>query len=147
MSEADLQRQIDELKHRLNLVENGRLGRNTWTDWTPKQTGFSTPMTIATSRYIVIGRLCIWRFRPTFGSGVSDATTLTLTAPIANGQPYDIHFTVPIMVDNGSTKTTQGMGRMAASSNLIEFFTTPAGGTWTASNSKNVAFTFAYEVP
>lgn len=112
----------------------------TYTTWTPTYTGFSVDPSGGTANYTLIGKMCTIHLQP--GAGTSNATGFTLTLPFAAA---NVNVNSPIVVNNG----TQQAGRIqtAAGSNILTVSATIAGGTFTASGSKNCQISgWSYEI-
>lgn len=115
----------------------------TWTGWVPTITGFSagTP-TYTYARYTLIGKMCTVSFA--MSAQTSNATTLTITLPFTAAEAPVLMGSV--CTDNGAGQSTSPRFDLAAGSNVATVYKAPAGTAWTASGSKNIRFTFIYEI-
>jgi len=106
-----------------------------WTTWTPGYSGFSAnPTSPQTSRYAVIGNVCIVIYSDST-TGTSNATTYTMT-----GLPKTPNITqsYPAFLDDaGTTLTTPGTASIASGTTVVTFNKTAAvSGGFTASGGK-----------
>ena len=118
-----------------------------WVPWTPFTAaccGFSTVPTVI-ARYTIIGKTVICRMRTTT-YGTSNATTFTLTLPVAARTTTNdtskgwVHFR-----NNGADSTTPGLIETASGSTTATLYTTWDGQAWTNVNGKGADFVFEYE--
>jgi len=72
--------------------------------------------------------------------GTSNATTFTITG-LPYGTTRDIN--QPCLVTDNGTNAT-GLMQMSAGSTTMSFYTTPAGGAFTASGDKKAFISFCY---
>lgn len=116
-----------------------------WTTYTPTQTGWSST-TILTARYRQIGKNVEFVFDV---SGTSNATTATLTVPVAAKLTASIFFEgfLTATSDNGSA--FNGSGKIfldpSSSATVASLFSTTTGTGWTAANTKAMRGTLIYE--
>jgi len=111
-----------------------------WTAFTPTWTGFSVNPAV-TSRYKQVGKTVVWSVGVTAG-GTSNATTLTVSLPL-NARSAQAGIGYGYGLDNGAQLATPV--RIDLGTGNLAFYTTPAGGAWTATGTKWVAFTIVYE--
>ena len=116
-----------------------------WKTWTPVFTGFSTDPTVTDARYTVVGKMVTVRLQT--GNGTSNATTFTITLPIAAQSSGKQYCTIAQVTDNGSFKTTPGLLRTNANSTTADIFiNSDQGGTaWQNTGGKKANFVITYE--
>lgn len=114
-----------------------------WKTWTPVFTGFSSDPPVNSARYTQIGKLVIARVN--MSNGTSNATTFTITLPISADGDVKQFFTLPVVTDNGVASTTPGLLKTRAGLTIADVYRDSANLAWTASGSKKVQFTIAYE--
>jgi hypothetical protein len=112
---------------------------NAWSVWVPNPTGYTGSVTLNIARYSQIGKTV--RLEIDF-SGVSNATTLTFTLPVAakDAANFGPHRTQ----DNGITGYT-GLITLVAGSVNATVTNTAVGGPFTASGAKGLYTRFFYE--
>lgn len=119
-----------------------QFGGQNWTTFTPTFTGFSVNPTVD-ARYLKIGKVCFIQIYTT-NVGTSNSTSLTITnLPFTSGGGT---MTTPCFVlDNGSASF--GMAVVNSSSSVLQVFkgANLGGNVFTASGSKYVNISFAYE--
>lgn len=113
----------------------------TWASWTPTWGGFSADPA-GNSIWCRIGNVVFCYFNST-ANGTSNATTLTMTLPVApvNGSRHPCW-----VVDGGVVPSTPGEMRLTAGSTTVDFYKTFAGGVWSNSGEKTVYFSIFYRV-
>lgn len=111
-----------------------------WFNFTPTWGGFSADPSGGLIRFAVDGRTVIYNVNP--GSdGTSNATTLTVTAPIANTAAARA---VAQGRNSGADLTTPSSAQISGAT--ITVFRDNAGAAWTASGGKRAMFTLLYEI-
>ena len=115
----------------------------TYQEWVPTFTGFSVDPTVTVARYIQIGKLCHCYLIS--GNGTSNATTFTLTLPVAAANTGIAKCSGGSAVDNGAALTTMPRVDTVVNSNVANIRSSPAAGAWTAANAKRVEFSITYE--
>lgn len=111
-----------------------------WFTFTTVATGYSST-TDTTGWFAVHGRLCIFGL---FLSGTSNATTLTLTLPIASANAVNL---IPIVgASNASAALVSGRIDVAAGLTTVSAFRDVGGTAWTASGTKSLQGTFIYRI-
>lgn len=116
-----------------------------WFSHSPTWGGFSVNPT-AICRFSVWGR-AVDLLVSTTGAGTSNATTLTLTAPITPAGINGMTWTVPVILgDNGALQSWWGRCDLSSGSSTITCYRDNVGTGWTASGSKWVAFHLRYEI-
>lgn len=124
-------------------LDNGIPG--TWFSWTPTFTGFSTPPTIASARYSLIGKTCFYYVTLSV-NGTSDQNFFTMTLPFAAANT-SIQHSLFGALDGGSFQTLPGRLATRVNSNIADLFKTVAGGnTWTSSGLKGGTISGQYEI-
>jgi hypothetical protein len=113
-----------------------------WHDYVPSFTGFSSNPSSVVARYTLNGKTCSVYFFAI--SGTSNATTFTITLPIAAANTQVQTFNAGNTQDNG-VSASSGVVRTVVNSNVLNVYKTNVGGAFTASGSKNVAFCITYE--
>lgn len=111
-----------------------------WFNWTPTITGYSTPPSGGVYRFRINGRTVFCVIREP-NNGISNATTLTISVPVAPINITNLLWLYPAaMTDNGASMTTYGRAVVAGTSSEIVFGINPAvPGGFTASEGKRVA--------
>ena len=106
----------------------------------PSYGGFSADPSSVTARYVVIGKLCTVYVRAI--AGTSNATTFTITLPIAAANTAIQGFAV-IVTDN----SINAIGRFATrvNSTTVDIYPSATATAWTNSGSKNCSFCITYE--
>lgn len=154
-SEADLSRFVENLlmekygvvhAHRIAGLPDALAGHFAWEDWTPNYTGFSADPTNTVSRFIQLGKLVIATHREAT-AGTSNATTFTISAPVAAATITNAQWHVAASVtDNGVALTTPGVVVIASAGTVFQVFSNSAAAAFTAAGGKRVsAFTLIYE--
>lgn len=111
--------------------------------WTPADTGFSTPPTIIAPWWAVHNGICELSYGIFLtGGGVSNATTWTMTAPIAHMAARATHVAIDA-IDNGVA--TVGRATLAASATTISL-KKGADAAWTATGTKGGNFAMRYPI-
>jgi len=111
----------------------------------PVFAGFSTNPSVTAARYTVIGKtVTAWLIT---GNGTSNATTFTLTLPVAAASTAKQHLTIAQVTDNGAFKTNAGLLRTNANSVMADVYINGDQGAtaWTALGGKKVNFVVTYE--
>jgi hypothetical protein len=114
-----------------------------WSEWTPVFTGFSVDPTINVARFTQIGNLVTARIN--MGNGTSDATTFTVTLPVAAHASGIQNFSVDQVTDDGTVRSTPGFLKTRVGSTIADVFLSSSSGAWVASGSKKAQFTITYE--
>jgi len=137
LSSTDMNTYVkNNLSHIYNAI-------TTWTAWVPTFTGFSSIPSGYTSRYIQFGKFVFWKFYP--GSdGTSNATTFTMTLPITSGASAIIRHLCQV-TNSGTSQADAGLLYIGNNGTTCAIYRTLAGGGFTASGGKNVAFSIWYE--
>lgn len=123
----------------MNIETNGQ--SPTYSSWVPVFTGFSADPSNVVARYCVIGKVCFFYFHAT--AGTSNATTFTMTLPVAaaNTQIQSI----PCRgTDNGALTATAYI-RTTVNSAIANCYPTGAFSTWTNSGNKLILCVGTYE--
>jgi len=110
-----------------------------WFGYIPTITGYSALPADTVYRFCVSGRKMTVVIREG-ADGTSNATTLTMTAPVTSANITNAAWGAPARVTNNSTpSTTFGVGLITANSNIITFSTNALTATaWTASGGKRI---------
>ncbi len=110
-----------------------------WFAWTPAYTGFSAdPTSAAGCKFAMIGKLAVVKFGST-ADGTSNATTFTITLPLATPNVSGIGVQINVNgSDNSAGLTTPSNATLAANSATLNLFKDIAGNGWTASGTKGV---------
>ena len=101
-----------------------------YSTFTPAPTGYSGSPTVSVARYLDLGKLIIMDIAVT---GTSNATTLTLTLPVAAKSAANYPL---VVTDNSVAQTDAGLLTMAAGSTTATLYATLASGAWTNANTK-----------
>jgi hypothetical protein len=109
--------------------------------WTPTFTGFSVDPTALELRYSLNGKMC--NVQVIAGSGVSNATTFTMTLPFA-AKTGSRARAFALATDSGANNS--GWVSTRSGSNILDVFKTAATTTFTASGGKGVSFFLTYEI-
>lgn len=117
-----------------------------WQAWTPTFTGFSSAPTGVSARYKQVGKTvyATWVFP---NSATSNATTFTISLPVAVSSSA-IQFISCIQVrDSGTTQSTPGIIVVdpATSTTVATIFKNTAAAAFTASGDKRASGSFFYE--
>jgi len=131
-------------KQKINGDQLGTTG-GAWTSYTPTQTGWASTTTLL-GRYIQIGKTVIVDFNV---SGTSNATSCTLTLPVAAKNTAGIYYESMIVAiqDNGANPVNPGKTFVDTSTNpnIMTLYKDISGGAWTATGGKSVRSTLIYE--
>lgn len=117
-------------------------------NWSPTLTGFSSDPTSTRYLFQIINAYCIVNVRQG-GTGTSNATSYTMTAPItaatvSNGLWGTLCWQT---YDNSAEQSSPGRAFIASAGTSITIQKTVASGTWTSSGGKMVSFTgLAYPI-
>lgn len=104
--------------------------------YTPTQVGFSADQAL-TAYYAINGRVVHVNFRRSDSNGISDATTLTFTLPIAAENKSYLHaYGYCAAVDNTTTLTTPASWHIPANSSTVNFYKGPFQTAWTDTGQK-----------
>jgi len=114
-----------------------------WFGFTPTYTGFSSNPTI-TCRFCLKGKTCIYVLSNST-AGTSNATTKTVTAPIAEGNHHQVN-TLALVVDDGAWRTWPGHARITQNSATINVYTSIYAGAWVASGNCQFEFIIIYQI-
>lgn len=117
----------------------------TLTDYTPTFGGFGTDPTGTVAQYLTIGPLVVVFIRQP-NTGVSNATTFTISAPVAAKTLTNaVWGTTGPIVDNSAAVATSGRIEITSGSSTINLYTNMAAAGWTNVNNKRVVwFTLIY---
>lgn len=110
-----------------------------WTTWTPTFGGFSANPTVVAT-YMQLGKMVSVRLNTT-GAGTSNATTFTLTLPVA--AKSTVNFMGIYAINAGSAVSARG--KTNASSTTLDLYTDAAGSAWTNSGNKYCDLYLTYE--
>lgn len=118
-----------------------------WFNHTPVYTGFSVDPSGVVSRFRLSGTECHWVHREAT-DGTSNATTLTISLPIAARTLTNAAWFTPATVrDNSATPNSYGFVRILTADTTASVFRLPDGSAFTASGGKRAAgFTVIYEI-
>jgi len=114
-----------------------------WKTWVPVFAGFSADPTVNAARFSQVGKICVARLST--GNGTSNATTFTITLPVAASSTVIQNLVVTRTVDNGNGSSDQGLLQTQLGSATADVFVNAASAAWTASGGKKVDFTIVYE--
>lgn len=120
-----------------------RIHMAVWKTWTIVFGGFSADPVPTAERYTQVGKLVTAHIA--MGNGTSDATTFTITLPIAAANTVVQDIPIAVVVDNGTTQTTMGLLRTRVNSITADLFLDPSQAVWTASGNKKADLVFSYE--
>jgi hypothetical protein len=122
-----------------------------WFSYSPVITGYSTPPPVSRYRFCITGKTAHVVMREGDGGlGTSNNVQTTYSLPVVSthGNMYFAGH-VPTIVDNGVTLYT-GSWRIPVTGDVVQLFSTLAGGGWTASGGKSAAYAngleFFYEL-
>lgn len=116
-----------------------------YTAFVPTFTGFSTPPTVLTSRYIDFGKFCHYYIRCSVGSAASNATTSTQTIPFAAANT-SLQFAYGTGYNNGANLTVPMLVATRVNSNIVDLYTSAGFGAWTAGGAaKKWDFSLVFE--
>lgn len=118
-----------------------------WFNYSTTYAGFSANPT-SINRFCVVGRIVTVVIAAT-GSGTSNATNYTLTAPItsANITNHVWGGVCWLGADNSAYLTTPATYQITSNSNTINLYKTSVpGSTWTATGGKYAGLTAQYEI-
>ena len=117
-----------------------------WKDWTPVFTGFEATLdpVVTAAKYHVVGKKCTARLFT--GNGTSNATTFTVTLPVAATSNSKQHLACSVVTDNGVSQAHGGLMITRLGSVVADVYLDGASGGWTAGGSKKVQFVVSYEI-
>lgn len=113
--------------------------------YTPTWTGFSVnPTDSSTNRFSVTGKTC-HVFRSSGGDGTSNATTITISLPVASNKDYR---GMCIVRNNSTAITTPGLIAFSAADSVAQIgLNLSAVGGFASSNGKDITgFDISYEI-
>jgi hypothetical protein len=112
-------------------------------NYTPTFTGFSVNPAVGdgSSRFAVNGMTCVWEHHWST-SGTSNATTFTMTAPIALATYVEAQCRI---INNGAAVAAPGIVQLS-SSTVVGLFRDGTGAAWTNANAKNAFFCLVYQI-
>lgn len=113
-----------------------------WSSWTTTFTGFSTPPTV-TTKYTLIGKTCLWKMSVSV-AGTSNATNFQFTLPFLSADGQDGTSWTCRAQDNGVEGIARVDTNSASKTANVGFGV--AGGAWTASGTKFINCSGAYEI-
>lgn len=112
-------------------------------NYTPTATGFSVAPGVTTCHFTLSGGRLWYHYRGT--SGTSNATTFTLTAPMAShASAGSTAALTQYADDNGVALTAPSVAGITQGSSTVTLTSTYAGGAWTAANGKRAGFLLSY---
>jgi hypothetical protein len=111
--------------------------------WTPTFGGFSSPPTGGNAFYIKVGKLVL-AYLNSFGAGTSNATTKTVTLPVAARQAV-VMAGVGHAMDNGSFSNSPCRLDTRAGSTTCDVYKDLNVDAWTASGASVFDFALVYE--
>lgn len=115
-----------------------------WQTWTPVFTGFSVDPPVQVARYTQTGKTVTARMR--VADGTSNATTYTVTLPVAASSDEKQYFAVGPAFNNGTTTPTTPILLVTRTGSITaDIFLDMASATWSASGGKHAQFTITYE--
>jgi hypothetical protein len=103
--------------------------------------GFSSDPSGGVAEFTQVGGLCHVSHRRT--AGTSNATNLDITLPLFSNAASD---NTILVVDNGTTQNSAGLGRTGASSQNLQVYKNLDETVFTGSGSKNATFALTYQV-
>jgi len=114
-----------------------------WKAWTPTFTGFSTAPVVNAARYMQAGKMVsvYW----STNNGTSNATTFTITLPIAAANTSRQFFSCAVATDNGAANTSPAMLRTNINSTTADIFKNSASAAWANIGGKKAQCSFTYE--
>lgn len=117
-----------------------------WFTWTPTLTGFSSNPGSSVYRYRITGRTCTVNINQN-SDGTSNATTLTISAPVAaRTLTSAVWYVTCLGRDNSTSLATPAVGGIISAGTSFSFSKDSASATWTASGGKRIsAFQLSYE--
>lgn len=114
-------------------------GFPTWFNWTVTYTGFSVDPTASVTRWQSLGGDSLMLQINNGTLGTSNATTMTVTLPATAATISNIEWTgAPGRVTDNTSTVTTGRWRIVPAATVVDFYTTPANGVFTASGTKGV---------
>jgi hypothetical protein len=123
------------------------VGHPIWFSWTITWGGFSVNPALYIARFMLVGNACIAVMA--CGTGTSNATTFTVSAPIASTTLFSSSYTWSVstgqIVDNGSA-VANGMLSITGGGATIFNLYKSALGAWTNSGTKSASFQITYEI-
>jgi len=114
-----------------------------WGTWTPVFTGFSTDPVVDAARYCRIGKLIIVHLN--MGNGTSNATTFTITLPVAAANTIKQRIPIALATDNGTNAVGGGLMVTRTNSTIADLYKDHALGVWANVGGKKVQSMFVYE--
>ena len=114
-----------------------------WKTWTPVFTGFSVDPTVNSARYTIVGKMVTVHLNT--GNGTSNATTFTITLPVAAANTSKQHCPIAVATDNGTSTTGGGLLITRVNSTTADIFKDHASGGWTNVGGKKGTGVFTYE--
>ena len=114
-----------------------------WKTWTPTFGGFSVDPSSVIARYTQVGKaVSVW---VSMGNGTSNATTFTMTLPLAADSAGRRYHALAQVVNNGSFGSTPGLLKTIVSSTTADLYLDGAQTAWTNVGGKRANFSFTYE--
>jgi hypothetical protein len=123
------------------------LGFPLWFNYSPTWTGFSLNPSGVVARFTLHGKTCYVVIR-VGAAGVSNTTTMTVTAPIASLTLTNATwFSAGVGIDNSVVQASPSRASILSGTTTINCYKTmESTSTWTNSGSKAINFTLMYEV-
>lgn len=115
-----------------------------WFNYSPTVTGFSANPTGTVYQFAIVGQTAIVTVSQT-SPGTSNATTFTISGPIACRAGSNAYVNAPFATNNGSAIATAVVQATSGTSTLT-ISKDAVGGTWTNANGKAVNFTITYPI-
>lgn len=112
-------------------------GYPTWFSYTPTFSGFSSSPTVGQARFKVDGASCTLVIHQS-ANGTSNATTFTITAPIAHAYNGFQILTAAAALDNGSQGSAAPYVLFTGNTSTIEVYKDMTAAAWTASGGKRL---------
>lgn len=114
-----------------------------WDSWTPAFAGFSANPTVSFSRYARIGNTIVAAFLFS-GNGTSNATTYTMTLPVA-ARSATSGIMMGAATNNGSATTTPCRMDSRDASTTADLYLDSGATAWTATGGKGCVGMIVYE--
>ncbi len=116
-----------------------------WKTWTPVFTGFSSDPVVTYARYTIVGKMVTAAMQT--GNGTSNATTFTVTLPVAAASAGKQFLTIGQVTNNGAFQTAPGLMKTNTNSATADVFRNGDQGAtaWTNAGGKKVNFIVTYE--
>lgn len=124
-----------------DIRTTGDIFSEEYQSYSPTFVGWSS-ISAAYARYKKVGKLVFVEF---YINGTGDANTPTMTLPTYSGGNRGFQIYAPVRCQNGPTNNVFGIAGIPNSGNIVTFYSTAAGGGWSAGVARQINGHFWYD--